>query len=292
MLIAHVAILGLAWLIISAFGVAKGLPKVFLIGEVTIIVTCGLITVRIPGFAAFLRQSPEVAPGAQGQATLPGADGELEGAEDGTHGNDGERGQAAEVEDNACEEGEPGEGEHHPLEEDDGAEGAVVSAQENNVDPKEPESKAEALGSYALIGAFIVQFAVLIPLLTATGGPIDSPFAEMTLAIAVFTPFVANNPITMVSVFAASIVYYALLILIYGSSHPGKSTRVGHTTYYAYVHAPVWAYFWVNIMILTGAVGLTLIELLARRRIRTSQPAVAMLVGADGPISPDGLRSF
>jgi hypothetical protein len=117
-----------------------------------------------------------------------------------------------------------------------------------------PEVKrAEEVAGVILIAAFIVQFAALVFLLWATGGPINSPFAELTLAIAVFTPFLANDPKTIIFVVAASIVYYAGLILMFSLTHDGSSANPS-----------VWAYFAVNVVILLGAITFTLYESLAR----------------------------
>ncbi len=113
--------------------------------------------------------------------------------------------------------------------------------------------KAEEIAGAVLITAFIVQFAALTFLLWATGGPIQSPFAEMTLAIAVFTPFLANDPKTVVFVVVASIVYYAGLIFVFSQTHNGSSSNPS-----------VWAYFAVNVMILLGAIAFTMYESLAR----------------------------
>jgi len=113
--------------------------------------------------------------------------------------------------------------------------------------------KAEEIAAAVLIAAFVVQFAALTFLLWATGGPINSPFAELTLAIAVFTPFLANDPTTVMSVVAASIVYYAGLIFAFSQTHDGSSSNPS-----------VWAYFAVNVMILLGAIAFTMYESLAR----------------------------
>ena len=105
-----------------------------------------------------------------------------------------------------------------------------------------------------LIGAFFVQFAALVFLLWETGGPIDSPFAELTLAIAVFTPFLANDPKTVLFVVLVTIVYYAVLTLVFSETHDGSS-----------VSTSPWAYFAVNVTILLGAIIFTMIESVARR---------------------------
>ncbi len=67
-----------------------------------------------------------------------------------------------------------------------------------------------------LLLAYFLQFTSLIPLLTSTGGPIDSPFAQMALAIAIFTPFIVNKPWTIVLVLAMTMVYYIAFVAAYG----------------------------------------------------------------------------
>jgi hypothetical protein len=124
-------------------------------------------------------------------------------------------------------------------------------------------TKEEKAAAAILIGASIVQFGALAVLLWRTGGPIESPFAEMTLAIAVFTPFLANKSETVAGVVVASVAYYALLILFYINSHPGPDTAVELKESLA-GRPSVWAYFWVNVMILIGATAFTIVESLAR----------------------------
>jgi uncharacterized RDD family membrane protein YckC len=212
-LVAHLLIFAGAWIVTSAFDVGSGLPTLFIVGECLIIVSCGILTVRITGLKDFFGPAFE---SADGEARSTTAD------------TDEER--------------------------------------------QETKSSDETWASYVLVGAFVVQFVALVPLLLETGGPIDSPFAEMTLAIAVFTPFVANNPITIVSVLVSSIAYYALLILAYGSGASGKTVTITHKVYYEWKHPTVWAYFCVNVMILIGAVGLTLVELIARSKAASARP--------------------
>jgi hypothetical protein len=125
-------------------------------------------------------------------------------------------------------------------------------------------TQVEKWAGVALIGAFIVQFAALASLLWATGGPIGSPFAEMTLAIAVFTPFLANRSETVGSVVAASIIYYAVFILLYSNNHPQPRTQIEYVKIYASTHPSVWAYFWVNVMILLGSITFWIYDSLAR----------------------------
>lgn len=126
-----------------------------------------------------------------------------------------------------------------------------------------PVTKEEKAAAAILIGASIVQFGALAVLLWRTGGPIESPFAEMTLAIAVFTPFLANKSKTVAGVVVASVAYYALLILFYINSHPGPDTTAELKESLA-SRPSVWAYFWVNVMILIGATAFTIVESLAR----------------------------
>jgi hypothetical protein len=129
---------------------------------------------------------------------------------------------------------------------------------------KAPDTKVEKLAGVVLIGVSIGQFAALASLLWATGGPIESPFAEMTLAIAVFTPFLANEAKTVGFVVVASIVYYAVLILLYSNSHPAPETPQEFRVAFEAHDPSLWAYFCVNILILLGATAFTIFESVVR----------------------------
>lgn len=69
---------------------------------------------------------------------------------------------------------------------------------------------------FAFALAFFLQFAALTPLLEETGGPIDSPFTQLAVAFAVFTPILANRIRTIVIALLASIGYYWVMIEMYG----------------------------------------------------------------------------
>jgi hypothetical protein len=166
--------------------------------------------------------------------------------------------------------------------------------------PEEPEDpsdkstrrdtvKKEKRAGAVLIGASVVQFAALASLLWGTGGPLESPFAEMTLMIAVFTPFIANRPKTVGFVVAASIVYYAVLILLYTNAYPKPDTVEEFRKTLTVDDPSVWAYFWVNVMILMGATAFTIFESLVRGGARR-RPAGGQVIGetADGTAEGGG----
>lgn len=69
---------------------------------------------------------------------------------------------------------------------------------------------------FAFALAFVLQFAALTPLLEETGGPIDSPFTQLAIAFAVFTPILANELRTIGIALVASIGYYWVMIELYG----------------------------------------------------------------------------
>jgi len=69
-----------------------------------------------------------------------------------------------------------------------------------------------------LLAVYVLQIAALVPLLKATGGPIDSPFAPMALAIAIFTPFIVNKWWTIGFIVASTMVFYALFVATFGFS--------------------------------------------------------------------------
>lgn len=75
-----------------------------------------------------------------------------------------------------------------------------------------------------LLLIFALQFGSMAALLIATGGPIDSPFAPMALAIGVFTPFIVNEWWTVALIIVTTMAFYVLIIMIVGfsgeKSHP------------------------------------------------------------------------
>lgn len=123
---------------------------------------------------------------------------------------------------------------------------AKESAQ--NTSPKERAVTLNRLAGYALLLAFTLQMAALIPLLKQTGGPIRSPFAQMTVALAIFTPFLANRPLTVASVGAIIAVYY-----------------VGLVTWMNNIRTE-WPYLAVNLSILAVSVLLTFGDIRRRNR--------------------------
>jgi uncharacterized protein YndB with AHSA1/START domain len=103
------------------------------------------------------------------------------------------------------------------------------------------------LMAIALLIAYIVQFFALVSLLEATGGPIDSPFAQMALVIGIFTPFIANKFWMMGFAVVTTVVYYAIFVSTYGFESP-QAQRPTPASFFA-----------VNVMILMLAFALTLL---------------------------------
>jgi hypothetical protein len=152
------------------------------------------------------------------------------------------------------------------------------SSSNSGNDAARKKEESEQLAAIALILAFVAQFAALGFLLWGTGGPIESPYAELTLAIAVFTPFIANEPYTVVSVVGASIAYYALLILCYSETHDLPKLVVG-------LDRPSdWSYFFVNVTILIGAITFTIYESLARswQAAQDEEPEISEFATGNG----------
>jgi uncharacterized protein YndB with AHSA1/START domain len=67
-----------------------------------------------------------------------------------------------------------------------------------------------------VIAIFVIQFGSMAALLVATGGPIESPFAPMALAIGIFTPFIVNKWWTVFLTIGTTMGFYVLIILIVG----------------------------------------------------------------------------
>jgi hypothetical protein len=64
--------------------------------------------------------------------------------------------------------------------------------------------------------AFVLQFIALRSLLLQTGGPIESPFAQLAVAFAVFPPLLANRRRTIGVALVTTVGYYWYLLLEYG----------------------------------------------------------------------------
>jgi hypothetical protein len=195
--VGHLGIFVVGLLVVSVFQLSSGIPVVFLVGELFILVISTPFVVSLPGLQDYFR--------------LP--------------------------------EGLPGE---RPDSDDESA--------------TRKTAKKEEWAGRVLIWASIVQFAALAALLWETGGPLESPFAEMTLMIAVFTPFIANKPKTIGFVVVAVIVYYAILIWLYSKAHPNPVTVEEFEAILPVDDPSVWAYFLVNVLILLGATALTIFE--------------------------------
>jgi uncharacterized protein YndB with AHSA1/START domain len=75
-----------------------------------------------------------------------------------------------------------------------------------------------------LLVVYALQLGSMVALLIATGGPIDSPFAPMALAIAVFTPFIVNKWWTVGLIIISTMVFYSVFVAIAGfdedKTHP------------------------------------------------------------------------
>src|SRR6185295_1863733 len=82
----------------------------------------------------------------------------------------------------------------------------------------------DGIQATTLLFVYALQFSALISLLVATGGPIDSPFAQMALAIAVFTPFIVNKWWTVGLILLTTVVYYAVFVAVFGFEDP-EATR-------------------------------------------------------------------
>jgi len=107
----------------------------------------------------------------------------------------------------------------------------------------------ESTGLDRVRRAGLVIACVFVPLtflLNATGGPVKSPFAQMVLAFAIFTPFVANENGTKIAVLVLSIAYYAGVV---GFMHAWPDSG-----------ADRWAFFSVNAIFVAVGVLIAIID--------------------------------
>jgi hypothetical protein len=131
----------------------------------------------------------------------------------------------------------------------------------------------DAVRGLLILMVSFAQFFALGSLLHATGGAIDSPFAQLALAIAIFTPFIANNWGTILFVVGVTMIFYVTLVVTDGfvaQDAPRPSTG---------------AYIAINLLILVVATGLTLGELARGERMAASSPPPRLgdVLGADQP---------
>lgn len=126
--------------------------------------------------------------------------------------------------------------------------------------------RAENFRAIILLVAFGLQFVALEGLLTSTGGPVESPFAPLAVAIAIFSPFVANNPATMFGILVTTLVFYFVMVNDY--SFVGDGVDAGRPS--------KWAYYAINAGLLTGSVILSIFDVLNR------QDQAALAAGDDG----------
>jgi uncharacterized protein YndB with AHSA1/START domain len=153
---------------------------------------------------------------------------------------------------------------------------------------KNPRLKGRVQAGILLL-IFALQFGSMAALLVATGGPIDSPFAPMALAIGVFTPFIVNKWGTVALVIFTTVIFYVLIIMIVGFS--GEGSRPQPSAYAA-----------VNIFILVLASFMTFkrrksLSFTLRKMVKaspervwrawTQDSQVASWLGSDGDSHPE-----
>jgi hypothetical protein len=109
-----------------------------------------------------------------------------------------------------------------------------------------PTPFIDRLAQILLLVAFSVQLLDVMPLLEKTGGAIDSPFAQLTVVFAIFTPYVANNGLTMLASLGVTIVFYVACVLQF--DNPTE------------LHAPAASYLIVNGAILLFTTFVTLFD--------------------------------
>jgi len=92
----------------------------------------------------------------------------------------------------------------------------------------------QAAFTLAFALTFVLQFVALKFILVQTGGLIESPFAQLAVAFAVFTPILATRVETIVISLIATIGYYWYMLERYGYEHlktqPGTAVFGAVTT--------------------------------------------------------------
>jgi hypothetical protein len=124
----------------------------------------------------------------------------------------------------------------------------------------------EALRGASLFAVYAAQLFALRSLLFATGGPVHSPYVPLALITVIFTPFLANNPLTVVVVLLLTGLCYVVVVVTYGTS-PGE--------------AEAWLFVVINLIIVALALAPSLGELV--RAETTRIPARSALLALDSP---------
>ncbi len=101
---------------------------------------------------------------------------------------------------------------------------------------------------YAFALAFVLQYVALTPLLKLTGGPIDSPFAQLVVAFAVFVPILASGSFTIGFSVLWSVGYYATFVATSGFDSADAA------------RPSPWVFFAVTVLILFVTVGVTVLD--------------------------------
>lgn len=149
-----------------------------------------------------------------------------------------------------------------------------------------PSGARRRFQATVLLLAYVLQFVALVPLLEATGGPIDSPFAPMALAIAIFTPFIANKSWTVCFVVLTAVVFYAVFVDRYGFEPVTLITGPGGVEVSDTRPDPI-SFAAVNVLILILATTLTLgyQNRLDGRAARANAPGISITRTFDAPPS-------
>jgi hypothetical protein len=95
--------------------------------------------------------------------------------------------------------------------------------------------------------AFVLQYVALTALLLKTGGPIESPFAQMILVFAVASVLLARALRTVIACVGLSLAYYSALVALYGYGPSEGRSDPG-------------IYVAVTTLVLALAVGLVVLE--------------------------------
>jgi uncharacterized protein YndB with AHSA1/START domain len=151
---------------------------------------------------------------------------------------------------------------------------------------RRPSGARRRFQATVLLLAYVLQFVALVPLLEATGGPIDSPFAPMALAIAIFTPFIANKSWTVCFVVLTAVVFYVVFVDRYGFEPVVLAPSADRTGFELADTRPDPASFAaVNVLILILATILTLgyQNRLDGRAAKANAPGISLTRTFDAP---------
>lgn len=210
-------------LAVTNFLMGKGLPRVFTIAEIAIVV---LFLLLMGDWTNIFREMAKIFLGGLARAKE-----EESGGFDRNASPRLEESQSSTI-------GVDGSAISNPTVEKDSGVG-IAGVGDVPGDPRVARRRARAAAAVlenrfpvAFAVGFALQYVALTSLLQVTGGPIGSPFSQLAIAFAVFVPLLATEAGTIVIAVTLSVTYNAVMVAKYGF---GPALPINHQSTSAFV---------------------------------------------------------